>query len=222
MSGAEATTRTERLAADIAERILTGELAPGERLDEARLAERYGVSRTPVREALRQLGSSGLVEVRPRRGACVAAMSALQLAELFGAMAEIEATCARLSALCMSPLERRRLASLHDDMGEIAARGDGEAYAASNVAFHGAIYAGAHNAILADFALRLRRRVSPFRRAQFRTPGRLPRSHAEHDAVVKAILAADPAFAHAAMSHHVSLVEEAFEQLVQAKRGEAR
>jgi len=221
MSDAEATTRTERLAADIAERILTGELAPGERLDEMRLAERYGVSRTPVREALRQLGSSGLVEVRPRRGACVAAMSALQLAESFGAMAEIEATCARLSALCMSPLERRRLASLHDDMGEIAARGDGEAYAALNVAFHGAIYAGAHNAILADFALRLRRRVSPFRRAQFRTPGRLPRSHAEHDAVVKAILASDPAFAHAAMSHHVSLVEEAFEQLVQAKRDRA-
>jgi len=221
MSDAEATTRTERLAADIAERILTGELAPGERLDEMRLAERYGVSRTPVREALRQLGSSGLVEVRPRRGACVAAMSALQLAESFGAMAEMEATCARLSALCMSPLERRRLASLHDDMGEIAARGDGEAYAALNVAFHGAIYAGAHNAILADFALRLRRRVSPFRRAQFRTPGRLPRSHAEHDAVVKAILASDPAFAHAAMSHHVSLVEEAFEQLVQAKRDRA-
>jgi DNA-binding GntR family transcriptional regulator len=99
-------------------------------------------------------------------------------------------------------------------MGETAARGDAEAYAAANVAFHGAIYAGAHNMILADFAQRLRRRLSPFRRAQFRTPGRLPRSHAEHDTVVKAILSSDAASAHAAMAHHVSLVEDAFDELL--------
>ena len=79
------------------------------------------------------------------------------------------------------------------------------------MAFHSAIYAGAHNAPLGEFALTLRRRVGPFRRAQFQVEGRLLRSNLEHDAVVKAILSGDAMAAHAAMLHHVSLVEDAYE-----------
>ena len=71
----------------------------------------------------------------------------------------------------------------------------------ANVTFHAQIYAGAHNAILSEFASGLRRRLAPFRRAQFRAAGRIARSHAEHGAVVKAILACDAAAAHAAMFH---------------------
>ena len=175
MDEAAGRTRTERLAAEIAEAIVTGALAPGHRLDEQALADRYGVSRTPVREALRQLGTSGLVEVRPRRGAVVAQVTPAQLAELFVAMAEIEATCARLAALSMSPLERRRLDALHEAMGELARAGDPAAYAQANTAFHGAIYAGAHNAVLSEFAGSLRRRLQPYREAQFRQAGRLDR-----------------------------------------------
>jgi DNA-binding GntR family transcriptional regulator len=96
-------------------------------------------------------------------------------------------------------------------MTALAAASDTEAYSDANVAFHSAIYAGAHNAPLADFALGLRRRVGPFRRAQFRMEGRLVRSSQEHDAVVRAIVSGDAAAAHAAMLHHVSLVEDAFE-----------
>ena len=206
-------TRTEKLAGEIADAILSGEFAPGFRLDEQLLAQRYGVSRTPVREALRQLTATGLIDLRPRRGAAVARVTPAQLEGLFVAMAEMEATCARLSAMRMTPVERRRLQALHDDgMAELGRRGDPEPYADANSQFHSLIYAGAHNDVLGEFTTGLRRRLAPFRRAQFRNPGRLPRSHAEHAVVVNAIRAGDAGGAHAAMLHHVSLVEDAFDQ----------
>jgi DNA-binding GntR family transcriptional regulator len=209
----EDSTQTERLAGGIAESILSGEFQPGLRLDEHMLAERYGVSRTPVREALRQLASTGLIDVRPRRGATVADATSAQLETLFAAMAEIEAACARLAAMSMTPIERRRLQSTHEAMAAFIPRDERDAYAAANIAFHTLIYSGAHNAILTEFATGLRRRLAPFRRAQFRTEGRISRSHAEHGAVVKAILACDAIAAHAAMFHHMSLVEDSFGQL---------
>jgi DNA-binding GntR family transcriptional regulator len=209
----EGLTQTERLAEAIAESVLSGEFQPGLRLDESMLAERFGVSRTPVREALRQLTSTGLIDVKPRRGATVVNATSAQLETLFAAMAEIEAACARLAAMSMTPIERRRLEGMQEAMGTFVARNDRDAYSAANIAFHTHIYLGAHNDILSEFANGLRRRLAPFRRAQFRTDGRISRSHAEHGAVVKAILACDVAGAHAAMFHHMSLVEDSFGRL---------
>ncbi len=209
----EASTQAERLADSIAETILSGEFPPGFHLDETALAERFGVSRTPVREAIRLIASTGLIDVRPRRGASVATATSAQLESLFGAMGVIEATCARLAALSMTPIERRRLQDRHEAMAELVLSDDREAYAAANVDFHTQIYLGARNPILSEFAQGLRRRLAPFRRAQFRTEGRTSRSHAEHTAVVKAILACDAAAAHAAMVHHMSLVEDSFGRL---------
>jgi DNA-binding GntR family transcriptional regulator len=211
MNGAGLQTRAERLAAEIAEAILSGKLHPGTRLDEQSLADRYGVSRTPVREALRQLRTSGLIDMEPHKGATVARVTAVKLEEMFGAMAEIEATCARLAAIGMNPIERRRLQALHECMSIMARQADHAAYVEANARFHAAIYAGAHNGILEDIATGLRRRLLPFRQAQFQMPGRLAQSHAEHDAVLMAILRADAGAAHTAMLHHVSLVENAFE-----------
>ena len=213
MTDAASTTRSDRLAAELADAIIVGDLLPGMRLDEVSLAKRYGVSRTPVREALRQLATSGLIDVRPRRGATVTHITSRQLEELFVAMGELEATCARLAALSMSPIERRRLETLHEQMDGLARRKDESAYSDANVAFHSAVYAGAHNELLADTALGLRRRLAPFRRAQFRAPGRLTASHGEHGVVVEAIVRGDAGAAHGAMLRHVSLVEIAFEHL---------
>jgi DNA-binding GntR family transcriptional regulator len=204
-------TLTEKLATAIADGILDGTFKPGAHLDEVGLAQQHGVSRTPVREALRQLTTSGLIEMRPRRGAVVAKATPAQVESLFVAMAEMEATCARLCALSMTPVERRRLQARQEEMLALAEAGNPEAYADANVAFHSMVYTGAHNAPLADYAMSLRRRVGPFRRAQFRVEGRLRRSNEEHGAVVRAILAGDAPAAHAAMLHHVSLVEDAFE-----------
>jgi DNA-binding GntR family transcriptional regulator len=115
----------------------------------------------------------------------------------------------------MTPLERRRLSSFQDSMAEFVARNDSEGFATANLSFHTQIYNGAHNSVLADFATGLRRRLAPFRRAQFRTKGRLPRSHDEHKKVVDTIMAGDAPGAHAAMFHHMSLVEESFERLAE-------
>ncbi|MCJ2049478.1 GntR family transcriptional regulator [Methylobacterium sp. J-070] len=206
-------TQTDKLAADIADSILSGVLAPGARLDEHGLAERYAVSRTPVREAIRSLAAMGLVELRPRRSAVVAEITPEKLETMFVAMGELEATCARLSALSMTPIERRRLQNQHERMGALVETDDVAGFVEANVTFHGLIYAGSHNTILADMVIRLRRRLDPYRRAQFRSPGRLPRSQAEHDLVVQAIVSGNAAGAHAAMLDHVSLVEDTFVSL---------
>ena len=212
-------TLAEKLATAIADGILSGALKPGVRLDEVSLAQQHGVSRTPVREALRQLTTSGLIDMRPRKGAIVSKATPEQVESLFVAMAEMEATCARLAAMSMTPIERRRLQARHEAMTALARAGDPDAYSDANVAFHSVIYAGAHNATVAEFALNLRRRVGPFRRAQFQVEGRLARSNQEHDAVVRAILSGDAAGAHEAMLHHVSLVEDAFETFAAGSAG---
>jgi len=202
-----------RLVDDLARAILAGEFTPGEKLDEQYLATRYAVSRTPVREALRELASSRLIEIRPRRGAIVASVTPAQLEELFVAMGELEATCARLAAISMAPTERRRLQSHHEAMAHLAESGEVDAFADANQTFHTMLYAGAHNPVLAEMAAGTRRRLAPFRRAQFAIEGRPARSHAEHDAVVRAVLSGNATAAHAAMLQHVTLVEASFEEL---------
>nr|WP_246733268.1 GntR family transcriptional regulator [Methylobacterium sp. BTF04] len=201
------------MAEQIANDILTGTLPPGLHLDEQILAKRFGVSRTPVRDALRLLSGTGLIDLRPRTGATVRTITPDELDMLFIAMGEIEATCARLATLSMTPSERAGLQNLHDAMGLLADAADRDGYANANQAFHDALYAGAHNSVVEEIAVSLRRRLTPFRRAQFRAPGRLHRSHAEHGAVVRAVLARDAAAANAAMLIHMSIVEDAFEAM---------
>lgn len=207
---AEVGTLTEQIEA----LVLSGEVAPGLKLDEQFLAQRFQVSRTPVREALRQLASTGLIELRPNRGAFVTRVTPEQLEEMFVAMAELEATCARLAAMSMTPAERRGLQRSHEHMEQLARRELISEFVEANERFHSQIYAGAHNAVIAEATTALRRRLAAYRRAQFRTQGRLPRSHAEHGEVVRAVISGDPAAAHAAMLHHVDLVEASFEKLL--------
>src|SRR5437899_5225371 len=109
-------TRAEELRLQLADEIVRGVLAPGSGLDETDIARRFGVSRTPVREALRQLVASGLVEARAHRGAVVAQPSIERLTGMFEAMAELEALCAGLAAERMSPAERHRLEAAHEDL----------------------------------------------------------------------------------------------------------
>lgn len=195
--------------------VLSGELRPGSKLDEQGLAKRFSVSRTPVREALRRLAATGLVELQPNKGAFVGLMTPEKLEQMFVAMAELEATCARLAAMSMTPIERRGLQRLHESMGEMVRNDSVEAFIDANDALHSLIYAGAHNAFLQDITSNLRRRLAPYRRSQFRTRGRIASSHQEHDGFVRAVVAGDPMRAHAAMLHHVDQVGASFEKLLQ-------
>lgn len=203
-------TRTESLRLQIADEIVSGVLAPGTPLDEQELAARFGVSRTPVREAIRQLSASGLVSVRPHRGAVVALPTPAQLNDMFEAMAELEALCAGMAARNMTVADRRGLEALHDDLRLLVHEGNPTRYHEKNEAFHAAIYSGSHNGYLAELTLMTRTRVAPFRRAQFRATGRLGGSYQEHDLIVQAILRGDQQGAGEAMRAHIGIVRDAF------------
>ena len=205
------TTLAEELRLQLADEIIGGVLEPGAALDEMNLARRFRVSRTPVREAIRQLAASGLVETRAHRGALVARPSTDRLLGMFEAMAELEALCAGLSAERMTGVERRALETGHEQLRELIQVGDPQSFHEANEAFHGAIYAGAHNGYLAEMTLSTRARVQPFRRAQFRNLGRLAKSHMEHDRVVAAIMRGDRTAAGTAMRAHIMTVREEYE-----------
>lgn len=208
---AEGRTRAESIRLQLADEIIRGFLAPGAILDETDLAKRFGASRTPVREAIRQLAASGLVESRAHRGSVVAWPSHERLIGMFEAMAELEALCAALAAARATPAERRALAAVHEELRALIHSGDPQRYHEVNEAFHATIYAGAHNAYLAEITIATRLRVRPFRRAQFRNLGRLAKSHVEHDAVVTAIMRGDRTGAAEAMRHHIKTVGDEYE-----------
>jgi DNA-binding GntR family transcriptional regulator len=204
-------TRAEELRLQLADEIVRGALAPGSPLDETDIARRFNVSRTPVREALRQLAASGLVDARAHRGAVVARPSIDRLTGMFEAMAELEAICASLAAERMSAMERHRLEAIHEELRVLSYTGNPERFHEVNERFHNAIYAGSQNGYIAEMTLATRVRVQPFRRAQFRNLGRLAKSHAEHDRVVVAIMRGDKAGAAAAMRAHIELVRGEYE-----------
>ena len=200
------TTRAEELRLQLADEIVRGALAPGSALDETDIARRFKVSRTPVREALRQLAASGLVEARAHRGAVVAQPSIERLDGMFEAMAELEALCSGLAAERMTPVERHRLEAIHEELRTLSHAGDPERFHEVNEQFHNTIYAGSQNSYIAEITIATRARVRPFRRAQFRNLGRLAKSHAEHDRVVVAILRGDRNGAATAMRAHIERV----------------
>jgi len=206
--------RAEGLRQRLEREIFAGTLRPGERLDENGLARRFGVSRTPVREALLQLASAGLIEMRPRQGAVVAAITVQQLLQMFEVMADLEALCARYAARRMGPAERQALARAHKICVDQANRHDPEEYYEANRVFHEMIYAGTRNTYLEETTRALRNRLSSYRRFQLHQPGRMANSLAEHEAVVEAILAGDAEKAASAMRVHVTVQSEVFADLV--------
>jgi DNA-binding GntR family transcriptional regulator len=206
--------RSDLLREAIEEKIAMGEFPPGTRLDEAELLAEFGVSRTPLREALIQLDSQGLVEIRPRRGAVVANVSAQQLIEMFEVMGELEAMCGRLAARRISDSEQRALLAAHKACQEASEAHSPDAYYYANEKFHFAIYAASHNAYLAEQARQLHRKLRVYRRLQLRVRDRVSNSFAEHDEVVQAILAGNGDLTAERLRKHVLIQGERFGDLI--------
>ncbi len=196
-------TATDRVRTTLADEIVRGVIGPGVVLDEASLAQRFAVSRTPVREAIRQLEAIGFATARPHRGAQVPHFTAEKLTEMFVVMAEMEALCARYAALHALPAGRACLQSVHEKCRDAALEGDIDIYYAANIRFHETIYEIGRNQFLAETTIGVRNRLAPFRRAQFRSLGRLKLSVAEHERVVEAIIAGDGEAAATAMREHM-------------------
>jgi DNA-binding GntR family transcriptional regulator len=209
-------TVVDRLRRIISDEIVTGALGPGVRLDEQGLADRFSVSRTPVREALSQLVGLGLVEKRPHKGVVVLMQSYERLLQLFEVMAELEGACARFAAERMTRHERAHLRRMHATAMVLVEENDTEKYAEHNTEFHRLIYDGTHNPALVETAFEARRKVFHFRRAQFRLANRVQLSQEEHECIVAAISRGDPNSAYESAKQHILTVREAAAQLIAA------
>lgn len=200
--------------------IVDGGLVPGERIDPADLAARFGCSRTPIREALQALEASGLVSIRAKHGTFVTQLGVAELAERFEVMAELEAFCARLAARRASEADLDAIGKAQEACRQAAATGDSDAYYYENTAFHHAIYAATRNAFLEAQALRLQAMLQPYRRRQLQLRGRMLRSLDEHDQIVALIAAGESEKAGSAMHGHVVIQGDRFHDLITAMRSE--
>jgi DNA-binding GntR family transcriptional regulator len=196
------------------QRIVEGELSNGKRLDETELSSFYGVSRTPVREALQRLAESGLAEHLPRRGTFVRSPSLSQLVEMFEVMAELECMAIRLAARRATSNDIDALEKDNETCRAAVAANDTKKYYEINARLHGRIYQMSGNSFLANEARRLHDRLRPFRRLQLRVRGRMEESMAEHDIILAALRDGDADRAMETMKKHITIVGVRFNDLV--------
>lgn len=185
------------------ERIFSHELLPGRRLDEAVLAEQLGISRTPLREALKVLSTEGLIELRPRKGCYVAELLQADLEEIFPIMAMLEGGVASEVARKRTPAELKDLDALHERLERHAAAGDVDRYYETNYRFHDTLQQLAGNRWLQTVIGDLRKMLKLSRHRSLRLEGRLMESLAEHRALMKALHAGKPAQAEKVMRGHL-------------------
>ena len=196
------------------QRIVEGKLSNGKRLDETELSSFYGVSRTPVREALQRLAESGLAEHLPRRGTFVRSPSLSQLVEMFEVMAELECMAIRLAARRATSNDIDALEKDNETCRAAVAANDTKKYYEINARLHGRIYQMSGNSFLANEARRLHDRLRPFRRLQLRVRGRMEESMAEHDIILAALRDGDADRAMETMKKHITIVGVRFNDLV--------
>ncbi|MDD9706539.1 GntR family transcriptional regulator [Seohaeicola sp. SP36] len=194
---------SQSIATDLEAEILLGQIASGTRLDEAALARRFGVSRTPVREALQIVVARSLAVRQPYKGVVVSEISPERIDQLFEAMGEIEALCGRFAAQRMTMEERAALLREHEAMARMARSGDTAGYEEANTRFHQLIYAGSHNEDFAEMAETMRMKLAPFRRSQLADAARIAWSNTEHDQIVEAIVERDGPAAERALRRHL-------------------
>jgi DNA-binding GntR family transcriptional regulator len=188
--------------------ILNGVIGPGTRLDEMGLSTRFGVSRTPVREALNQLAASGLVVIRAHEGATVVKPTLAELLEKLEVMSVLEAACAQIAAQRHITSDQVTMQTALTDCKQAEKAGDGIAFHDANNRFHEAIYNATHNRFLAEQALSLRNRLIPFRRHVAFHHGRMTRSNAQHQAIMDAIFALEAEHAASLMSEHLATLRD--------------
>lgn len=204
-------THADAIYRYLEQEIVSGRLEPGEKLDDVSLAKRFGVSKTPIREAFLQLAAIDFVQIRQRVGAVVSPLSLQRMVQMFEVMAELEGMCAALAAARMTTVERDALAHAMArclDLAQKEGPDAGKDYAEANFNFHEIVYRGSHNDFLQEQTTLLRKRLAPYRRYWLTTPARLRKSSREHEQVAHAILECREEAAHALMKQHLTLQTE--------------
>ncbi|WAI86029.1 MULTISPECIES: GntR family transcriptional regulator [Achromobacter] len=188
-------------------------LCNGEWIDELRLAGEMGISRTPLREALKVLATEGLVRLEPRRGCFVNELSTQDLEDIFPLMAMLEGRCAFEAARKASDEELAALEPLHAELAGHARAGRIDAYYQTNYLIHEAVQALAGNQWLSDMVGNLRKVLSLSRHRSLARPGRIQQSCAEHLAIFDALKAHDSDAAQALAHTHLMRQLEALRAL---------
>jgi len=197
----------------IREAILDGTLAPGERLMEAQLAEELGVSRTPVREAIRQLELAGFVVMIPRRGAYVADISLKDVAEVFEIRGALEGLAAALAAERASDEEIEQLERLLVEIANCVEEKDVNRMVELDTRFHDYLYKASRNERLGQILSSLREQIQRFRTRTLSNPARMRVALEEHRSLVEALAARDAEAAARAASQHIESAENSLMEL---------
>jgi DNA-binding GntR family transcriptional regulator len=193
----------EQVAERLRTRIFAHELAPGSWIDEQALALEFGISRTPLREALKVLAAEGLVVLKPRRGCYVTELSDQDVDEIFPVMAVLEGLVAELAARRITGADFARLEGIHEELEKHAAANNVDRYFDANQRFHAALQDVAGNAYLAQLIGDARKVIKLTRRDSLRLEGRLKQSLAEHRKILAALKRKDADLARQAMHDHL-------------------
>lgn len=193
----------QQVTDNLRQRIYDRKLRPGAKLDEVELARQLGVSRTPVREALRLLVAQGLVEMRSRRGCFVAALTVEDQKQIFPIMARLEGWVAHEAAERRTAQEMAHIEALHAELERHAAAGNVDRYWEANYVFHIALQELVGNTWLQNILGELRRKLNLARHRSLKLPGRIHGSLAEHRALLQALRDGDGRRAEALMQEHL-------------------
>ena len=195
----------DKLISDIRKEVSSGILKPGDQLEVTALAERFGVSRTPIREAIRTLVESGVLETRPRKGSFVRVLSAKQLLDLFQVAAELEGMACRLAALSLTKENVEAIERGLAKCTQAAEVQNNAEYAMANLDFHTAIHNASGNDWLIEQLRQLQINLNSYRTMPYEILGRLNKSTDEHKIICDAILSGDGEHACNLMRDHMML-----------------
>jgi len=205
--------------------IRKGILETGDRVVEKPLCEALGVSRTPLREALRLLSSEGLIELVPNRGAFVSEPSISDVKEMFWVMSILEGTCARLCAQNITEVGLKKLENLHQKLEKHARNMNHEKYMAVNHRYHTMVQELAGSKVLSEVINGLRQRILLYRYRQIYQPNRLKTSMQEHRAVQESFRKRDPESAEKLMKEHLlrqgEVLERAYADVSESTRSQS-
>lgn len=193
----------EQVAERLRARIFGHEIPPGGWIDEQALAMEYGISRTPLREALKVLAAEGLVILKPRRGCYVTELSEQDIDEVFPVMALLEGRVAAEAARRAASTDIARLVAIHGELEKHAAANHADRFFEANQRFHTALQEIAGNRYLAQLIDDARKVIKLTRRDSLRLAGRLKQSLAEHREILDALRSKDPALAGQRMHDHL-------------------
>lgn len=199
---------SEYVYRSLKERIISGSLAPDSRLIELTIAAEFGVSRTPVREALKRLAVENLVHADPARGIIVHAPDARRIEDVFIVREALDGLASRLAAHRITPSELARLHVVVESMEEAIKSGRREYVVVANTHFHDVIYAAAGNEVLERLGRDLREFVRRFTTLPFASPDRVDQVLDEHRAIFDALERHDPDAAEAASNAHLAAARE--------------